>query len=86
MNTPPVPNPGYDQTAKVLIEAGYRCASEFKRQQLPGYNVPEVRFEIWVGTKGCVMVQVWKDGCGCDVYINWATGHTDKSLKTALTS
>lgn len=82
--TAPQSNPGYDRTAKTLIEAGYRCASEFKRQQLPGYIIPETRFEVWIGDKGCVMVQVWKDGNGCDVYVNWATGHTDESLKAAL--
>ncbi len=81
---PPVPNPGYDRTAKVLIDAGYRCASEFERKPERGFNIPELRFEIWIGTKGCVMVQVWKDGCGCDVYTNWHVGHTDDELKAAL--
>ncbi len=80
----PIPNPGYDRTAKVLIEKGYSCASEFTRKKEPGYIYPEIRFEIWVGPKGCVMIQVWKDGNGCDVYTNWQTGHTDETLKEAL--
>ncbi len=79
-----IPNPGYNRTADTLIAAGYRCASEFTRAKEPGYIVPEVRFEIWTGSKGCVIVQVWKDGNGCDVYTNWGTGHTDESLKAAL--
>ncbi len=81
---PPVPNPGYDRTAKVLIDAGYRCVREFTAKSERGIVMPERRFEIWIGTKGCVMVQVWNDGCGCDVYLNWCAGHTDEELKAAL--
>lgn len=85
MNKQPVSNPGYDRTAKVLIDSGYRCAQEFTRKREPGFNnPPELRFETWIGPKGCVMIHVWKDGHGCDVYLNWACGHTDEELKAAL--
>lgn len=81
---PPVPNPGYDRTAKVLIDAGYRCAREFSAKPERGIVMPERRFEIWIGRKGCVMVQVWTGESGCDVYTNWSVGHADDELKAAL--
>lgn len=80
----PVPNPAYQRTSSLLIEKGYSCAREFTAKREPGTYILEERFEIWIGPKGCVMIQVWKDGNGCDVYTNWNAGHTFDELKAAL--
>ena len=80
----PIANPGYDKTRAILIQKDYFCASQFTRKAQRGIVLPELCFEIWTGPKGCVMVQVWKDGNGCDVYTNWTVGHTFGELQAAL--
>lgn len=82
--TVPVPNPGYDRTEKALRDAGYRCQDDFVRKPESGYVYPEIRFEVWTGPKGVVIVQVWKDGHGCEAYANWPLGSTSDDLKAAL--
>lgn len=85
-STAPVPNPAFDRTIALLIEKGYQCGSCFKRdaESSRGLNIPETHFELWVGPKGCVIVQEWKDGNGCDVYVNWAAGHRFDEMGAAL--
>lgn len=81
---PITPNPAYESTTAILREAGYNRLSEFKRQQLPGYLIPETHFEVWAGRKGTLILQVWKDGHGVATYADWPLGHTFDALKEAL--
>jgi len=80
----PTPNPAYDQTVAILREAGYQRLSDFNRERLPGYIIPETHFEVWGGAKGTLILQVWKDGNGVATYADWPLGHTFDELKAAI--
>ncbi len=82
----PVPNPGYDGTIKVLSEAGYQCARQFRASDSMERGVipSEDCFEVWLGRKGALIVQRWAKGHGAHVYVSWASGATFEDLKAAL--
>jgi hypothetical protein len=83
---PYISNPGYEGTVKVLCEAGYhrlrqfRCSDSMERGVIPA----EEFMEVWVGTKGVLIVQKWTKGNGAHVYLGWGAGQTFEELKVAL--
>lgn len=78
------PNPGYDKTATLLREAGYDCIRYFEVKLPKGYLPSEDRFEVWAGSKGVLIAQVWRDGNGVHLYADWSLGSTLDQLKEAL--
>jgi hypothetical protein len=77
-------NPAYETTVQLLRAARYDCIRSFVAIRQPRCINPEIRFEIWAGRRGTLILQVWKDGNGVSAYADWPLGHTFTELEKAL--
>ena len=73
--------PLYTKIRAMLIAADFTHTRSIESQDP---LTPEHRFEFWSGSKGSVVLQIWRDGAGVAAYCDWGLGLTMDELEGAL--
>lgn len=77
-------NSAYDRTRAILERKDFILIRAFEAKTERGVSYPETHFEIWAGPSDTIILQVWKDNCGCHLYGSKQYGHTFDDLEAAL--